>query len=280
MDRASVKDLMPAPPSAVQALVQLAGREFIRVGRSITGLGAFTVATFLVMVTRFRVGYRVVYPQVLQQIHRTGIRLLPMVIFVSLVLGWVVIGQTVSLLTRVRAQDLVGTVMITAIVRELGPLVTALLVLSRTGSSTVIELGTARAMGEIETLEVLGIDPLHYLVVPRMIGVVLSTFTLTVFLVITSLIGGYVFIFLQDVPLMPGEYFRQLASALTYLDFVMLAFKTVVFGTYIAATTCYQGLSHPVALDQIASAANRAVIQGVVGCALLDVLFILGFLLF
>ena len=89
---------------------------------------------------------------------------------------------------------------------RVGPLLTALIVLSWAGTANVVELGTARALGEIEALEVMGIDPIHYLVVPRMIGMGLAVFALTIYLILGALVSGYVWAFLQDVPLTPGEY--------------------------------------------------------------------------
>jgi len=71
--------------------------------------------------------------------------------------------------------------MVAVVVRELGPLLTAMLVLARSGSSNVIELGTARALGEVEALEALRIDPIHYVVMPRVIGMALAVFALDQF---------------------------------------------------------------------------------------------------
>jgi phospholipid/cholesterol/gamma-HCH transport system permease protein len=163
------------------------------------------------------------------------------------------------------------------VVRELGPLVAALLVLARVGTPTVIELGTSRALGEVEALEALGIDPVHYLVVPRVFGQAIAVFSLTIYLVITALFSGYLFAFLQDIPLLPGEYFQQLAAALTWLDFVLLALKTTAFGTIIAIVTCYQGLARPLRLNEVAEAATRAVVHSLVACVLLNALFIFFF---
>src|SRR5205085_5715700 len=140
-----------------------------------------------------------------------GWRMLPMVIFLAIALGLVIIGQTVSLLTKVGANAYLGTVMVTVVVRELGPLLTALFVLARTGTANVVELGTARAMGEVEALEALGIDPVHYLVVPRVIGMAIGVFSLTVYLILGALVSGYLWAFVQDVPLRPSGYFRQFA---------------------------------------------------------------------
>ena len=163
-----------------------------------------------------------IHPLTFHEISRAGLRLLPMFLFLAAALGLVVIGQTVSWLTRVGAINYLGTIMVIVVVRELGPLIAALLVLARIGTANVVELGTARAMGEVEALEALGIDPVHYLVVPRVIGMAVGIFSLTVYLILGALVSGYLWAFIQDVPLRPGDYFRQLAGALSGLDFALL----------------------------------------------------------
>src|SRR5438128_2193697 len=216
----------PAPRSYVNFL----GRKFFRFFTIVHGLGAFALITLAVMFTKSRAARQIVSPLILSQLSRSGLRMLPMIVFLALALGLVIIGQTVSLLTRVGANAYLGTVMVTVVVRELGPLLTALIVLSRAGTANVVELGTARALGEVEALEVLGIDPIHYLVVPRVIGMALGIFSLTVYLILIALASGYLWAFLQDVPLTPGDYFRQLAASLRGQDFVFLALKTCCFG--------------------------------------------------
>jgi phospholipid/cholesterol/gamma-HCH transport system permease protein len=191
----------------------------------------------------------------------------------------VIIGQTVALLSRVGATNYAGMVMVTVVVRELGPMVAALLVLARIGTAIVIELGTARALGEVEALEALGIDPIHYLVMPRVIGLSVAILALTVYLILMALVSGYVFIFLQDVPLLPGDYFSQLAAALRWQDFALLALKTCAFGIVIAIVTCYQGLARQLRLEDVASATTSAVVNSLVLCVLLDGLFIIVYLL-
>jgi phospholipid/cholesterol/gamma-HCH transport system permease protein len=174
--------------------------------------------------------------------------------------------------------DFLGVVMVVVVVRELGPLITALLVLARVGTANVVELGTARATGEVEALEALGIDPVHYLVVPRVAGMAIGTFALTMYLIIGALVSGYVWAFLQDVPLRPDQYFNQLAASLTWLDFVLLALKTIAFGGIIAMVTCYHGLAQPLRLEEVSRATVRAVAQAVIGCVLVDAAFIIIYL--
>ena len=259
-------------------LTSYLGRGLFRFLLTLQGLGAFALITLGVMITRFGAARQVIRPRVFQEAARAGLRLLPMFLFMSAALGLVVIGQTVSWLTRVGAINFLGTVMVIVVVRELGPLVTALLVLARIGTANVIELGTARAMGEVEALEALGIDPVHYLVVPRVIGMALGVFALTVYLILGALLSGYLWAFVQDVPLRPGDYFRQLASALSGLDFALLALKTLAFGFIIALVTCYHGLAQPLRLEEVSRATVAAVAQSVIACVLIDALFIIIYL--
>ncbi len=254
------------------------GRRILRFLLTVQGLGAFALITLGVILTKFRVARRVIHPLIYYEVARAGSRLLPMFLYVAAGLGLLVIGQTVSWLTRLGAINLLGAVMVIVVVRELGPLLTALLVLARIGTVNVIELGTARAMGEVEALEALAIDPVQYLVVPRVVGMALGIFALTVYLILGALISGYVWAFIQDVPLRPAEYARQLVGSLRALDFVLLALKTLAFGFIIAIVTCYHGLAQPLRLEEVSFATVRAVAQSVIACVLIDAAFIIIYL--
>ncbi len=265
---------MPWPRSFSRAL----GRKLLRLILTVQGLGAFALITLGVMLTKARTARRVTWPLIAYETSRAGLRLLPMFLFISAALGLLVIGQSVSWLTRVGAINYLGIIMVIVVVRELGPLLTALLVLARIGTANVVELGTARATGEVEGLEALGIDPVHYLVMPRVIGLALGVFALTVYLILGALISGYLWAFVQDVPLRPADYFRQLAGALSGLDFALLALKTLAFGFIVAIVTCYHGLAQPLRLEEVSYATVRAVAQSVIACVLIDALFIIIYL--
>jgi phospholipid/cholesterol/gamma-HCH transport system permease protein len=259
---------------------ELVGRRVFHFLLAVHGLGAFALITLGVLLRKFRASHHVIWPLAAREISRAGVRLLPMFLFVAVALGLLVIGQTVSWLTRVGAIQFLGPVMVVVVVRELGPLTAALLVLARVGTANVVELGTARALGEVESLEALGIDPVHYLVVPRVVGMVVGVLSLTVYLILGAVVSGYLWAFVQDVPLMPGDYFSQLAGALGYMDFILLALKTAAFGFFIAIATCYHGLAQPLRLEEVSRATVRAVAQSVIVCMILDALFIVVYLTF
>jgi ABC-type transporter Mla maintaining outer membrane lipid asymmetry permease subunit MlaE len=106
----------------------------------------------------------------------------------------------------------------------------------------------------------------------------LGVFSLTVYLILGALLSGYLWAFLQDVPLRPGDYFRQLAGALSGLDFALLGLKTLAFGFIIATVTCYHGLAQPLRIEEVSLATVRAVAQGILGCLVVDALFIVIYL--
>ena len=264
--------------AAPKSYTDLLGRKLFLALLTVQGLGAFALITLGVILKKSGEAKGVLQPRIRQEIFRSGAAMLLLFFFAALALGFLVVGQTVSALAKVGATDYLGSTMVIVVVREIGPLITAMLVLARVGTANVIELGTARALGEIEALEALGIDPVHYLIVPRVIGMSLGVFSLTIYLILGALASGYLFAFLQDVPLTPGDYIQQITGALDWLDFALLALKTVAFGFFIAIVTCYHGLAQPLRLEDVSRVAVRAVTQGVVVCVLIDAVFIVLYL--
>jgi phospholipid/cholesterol/gamma-HCH transport system permease protein len=272
----------------------LPGRRFERTLEALTDLGvrpvrvafqtarrllAFALIVLATTVTKFGRARAVVHPIIWGQVRRAGVGLLPFVGLISVVVGVVFVGQTVSLLRQLGAADMLGPVLVVTLFRELAPLATAFLVLLRVGTATVVELAMLRATGEVEALEALCIDPVHYLVMPRVVGLGVSVFCLSVYFILGALVSGYLFCFVQEVPLAPLEYVNQIARALHAVDFVILVFKTAGFGAAIAVITCYQGLARPLRLEQIPEATTRAVTHAVVFCLLLDVAFLAVYLI-
>jgi phospholipid/cholesterol/gamma-HCH transport system permease protein len=254
------------------------GRKLFTVLLTAQGIGAFALITLAVIVRKFNVASAVISPMARREVARAGLRQLPMYLFVAIALGFLVIGQAVAVAAKFGAFDYIGTVMVTVIVRELGPLLAVVLALARVGAANVIELGTARALGNVEALEAAGIDPIHYLVVPKVIGMTLGVFALTVYLIITALASGYLFVFLQNVPLTPLKYCVQLATSLGWQDFVLLALKSCTFGFFVGIVTCYHGLAQPLQLQDVSRVTVRAATECIFVCVLIDALFFVFYL--
>lgn len=247
--------------------------------RGLTRLGAFTLITLATARLRLGENPRVITPRVVGEIHRCGVRLLPLVGFLGVVLGVVFVGQTASLMEQIGAGNYTGTLMVAVFLREMVPMTAALVVLARVGTAAVIDLGTARALGEVEALEALGIDPVHYLVVPRVAGFAVSVVSLSLYLLVVSLGSGYAFAYARGLKASPVEFLTQLAAALHALDFPLLALKTGAFGSLIGLVICYQGLARPLTLADVGAAATRTVAVCGAGCLLVDAAFVVLFLL-
>jgi phospholipid/cholesterol/gamma-HCH transport system permease protein len=254
------------------------GRKLFTFLLTAQGIAAFALITLAVIVKKHRVASAVIRPMMRREIARAGVWQLPMYLFVAVALGFLAIGQTVAAAARLGAFDYIGTVMVTVIVRELGPLLSAVLALARVGAANVIELGTGRALGSVEALEAAGIDPIHYLVVPKVIGMTLGVFSLTIYLIITALASGYLFVFLQNAPLTPTKYFAELATSLGWQDFVLLALKSCTFGFFIGIVTCYHGLAQPLRLGDVSHVTVRAATECIFVCVVIDALFFVLYL--
>jgi phospholipid/cholesterol/gamma-HCH transport system permease protein len=268
--------LLPAWP--VRLLARL-GRRLFELAATARRLGSFTLITGATLAQKFGSSGAVIRPLIRQQLVRCGIRLLPLTCFLGAALGLGIVGQVVQLLVQVGQTPLTGALLVTVVIRELAPLTVALVVLARVGTAMVAELGTARALGEVEALEALGVDPIHYLVVPRVVGVTLSVFGLSVYLLLCALAAGYVFAFLRGLPLRPGDFFALIANALSWVDFPLFGLKTLAFGVLISLVICYHGLARPLRLEEVGAATTRTVAQCVVACLTLDAFFIPVYLL-
>jgi phospholipid/cholesterol/gamma-HCH transport system permease protein len=258
----------------------LIGLSLLRFVENVRRIGAFSLITLGVAVTKALVAHRVMLPAAQQQLARAGVRLLPIIAFIGVAVGLVIVGQTLSLLAQVGQVALTGQLLVTVIIREVAPFVAAMVVLARVGTATVVELGTARALGEVETLEALGIDPIHFLVVPRVVGLTCSVAALTVYLTVITLASGWIFAVLADLPYPLSEYLGHIAGALQWHDFVLVGAKTVTFGAVSALTVCYHGLARPIRLEEVSLATTRTVAHCVVAFGLIDGFFLILTLLF
>lgn len=273
-DRISGTVLGRAAARTLDEVTELGVRPLRSTSQTARRLLAFGLIVLATTLTKFGRSRAAVHPLIWDQVRRAGVGLLPFIGALAFVTGCVLIGQTAALLRQVGAEKMLGPVLVIALFRELAPLVTAFLVLLRVGTATVVELATMRATGEVEAFEALSIDPIHFLVMPRVLGLAVSVFCLTVYFLIGALVSGYLFCFLQQLPFTPMEYIDRIAQALGWEDFLLLLIKTAGFGSAIAVITCYQGLARPLRLEQVPEATTRAVTQTVLVCVALDAVFV------
>jgi phospholipid/cholesterol/gamma-HCH transport system permease protein len=219
----------------------------------------------LLFFRRRQVAFRVFVLQVLF----TAVEALGIVAFIALALGALIIVQGHSLLPRFGQGQLLYNILVIVITRELGPLLTAFIIIARSGTAIATELGNMVISHEIEAYVSVGIDPISYLVVPRILGVMVSMVLLTIYFNFFGLFGS--FLLTQLVQAIPfREYLDSLLAAMSTADIVSSLIKSVVFGFIVSFVAVYQGFKVKVATTEVPQIAIRAVGQGFVLCILAD----------
>lgn len=231
------------------------------------GFGALRAATSLTAAGR-AVATRVA----INQIRFTAVHALGLVVFLSGVLAFLVISQAVRELGRYGVTDLIGTLMIVAIVRELGPLITALAVAGRSGTAIAAELATNKVLGEVRALEAMGIDPRQYLVLPRFVGGVVSVFVLLVVFDVVAVAAGYAAASFNGMT--GARYSEIVLDSLAARDVLLTVAKALVFGAIVGMVPSYYGLAVRGAPTEIPVAASRATVASIVGIFLCSALFV------
>lgn len=201
----------------------------------------------------------------LHQILFSGADALPVLMAIALLAGATITVEALTQLPRVGAGDLLGAVLAVIVVRELGPICAALVVVGRSGSAIASELAAMQVGRQVEGLEAQGIDPAAFLVWPRLAGVATALAGLTLTFDVTALLGGYLVARLKLV--LPLRYFlQQVGQTLTMTDLALTALKVVLFSLCIAALACHEGLAVRGSATEIPQATTRAVIHAFVAC--------------
>jgi phospholipid/cholesterol/gamma-HCH transport system permease protein len=207
-------------------------------------------------------GFRASATVVMRQVLFTGVQALPFVTVVSVLVGGILIVQSLSQLARFGAEELVGRIFVLAVVRELGPLLTAIVVIGRSGTAIAAELATNKVAGEIEALETMGIDIFHYVVVPRVMATVIALFALVVFFDVGAVVGVFAVAALK-ITLPFSIFIRYVLGALSPEDLYVSAAKGVLFGLAIAILCSYHGLIARAAPTEVPRAVTRAVVRSI-----------------
>jgi len=216
---------------------------------------------------RRQAGYKVLTMQILF----TGVEALGIMALIAVGIGAAINIIGSSILPSFGQSAMIYTILIAVITRELGPLLTAFVIIARSGTAIATELGTMVASHEIEAYVSFGIDPISYLVVPRVMGMVLSMLFLNLYFNFFGLLGSFLVMQLVK-PIGVYEYFKPLFAALSWGDLSIGIVKSVVFGAIVSTVSTYQGFSVQRASTEIPVAGIRAVGQSFTFCIVADVL--------
>jgi phospholipid/cholesterol/gamma-HCH transport system permease protein len=260
----------------VQAVERIGARTIAHARRIAYGLG-FMVEV-LRQTGRFVAGRKTGTRVLTMQILFTGVEALSVVATISVSIGAVIVIQGLSLLPQFGQGQLIYDILIIVITRELGPILTALIVTARSGTAISTELGNMVINHEVEAYTVTGINPIQHIVVPRFIGVTLSTFLLNLYFNVFGLAGSFVVTQLVN-PIALSEYSQGLLAALSLTDVAASVVKSLVFGAITALVATFHGLHVERASTEIPIAAIRSVGRGITLLIVANAVITLGYYL-
>lgn len=199
-----------------------------------------------------------------RQILFTGVEALKFVSLVAVITGLSVVIQAQIWLGKTGQSQMLGTILVIVIVRELAPLLVNFIIIGRSGTAIATELGNMKVLGEIHLLECFGIDPLIYLIIPRALAMALCVFCLTVWFIIVSFGGGYLYGILTGVGAgAPNLFITNVLKAVHLPDVFSLLAKTFLPGFMTAIICATEGISVGGAITEVPQAATRAVVRSI-----------------
>jgi phospholipid/cholesterol/gamma-HCH transport system permease protein len=213
-----------------------------------------------------------------RNLYKMGVKSLPIVVITALFTGAIMVIQAATIVKRYGAEGLLGWGAGFGTLREIAPLLTALMISGRVGANNTAELGTMVVTEQLDALRVLAIDPISFLIVPRFIGIISTLFMMTLFADALALTGAaYTGQGLLGVE--PATFYNGLTSGLLgFRDVANGLTKSVVFGLVIALSSCHFGLATKGGAPGVGRAVNSTVVASAAGVFILDYLvsFLLG----
>jgi phospholipid/cholesterol/gamma-HCH transport system permease protein len=269
--RAALAAPRPAPPPKPLPPVAALGRWGVGLGagtlRGVAFLGEATLALGVALLRPWRLQPA----EVLRHLDEAGTRAFALVALLGVLIGVILAFQSSIPMRQFGAEIFIPRLVGISLIRELGPLMAAVILAGRTGSAFAAEIGTMTVNEEVDALRIMGIDPMAMLVVPRLIAGLLVMPVLALLMNLSGLLGmGLVMAGLGYPPLMVASLVEQ---GVTLTDLLGGLFKAAVFGLAIAAIGCAAGLGAGRGPRAVGDAATSAVVGGIVAIVLLDGLF-------
>jgi len=203
--------------------------------------------------------------------EQVGADALPIVALISFLLGMILAFQSAVPMKRFGAEIFVADLIGLSMLRELGPLMTAILLAGRSGAAFAAEIGTMRVNQEVDALTTMGLDPVRFLVTPRVIAALLMTPLLTLFANLVGLIGGAITMTTFSIPIV--AFLKEVDTAVTMTDFLAGFVKSFVFAILVAGIGCLRGLQTGAGASAVGDAATKAVVSGIILLVVVDGLF-------
>ena len=263
------EDHDPQPPR--RGAIYEIGLHASRIGRDLREQVTFVGATTAALAHAARHPTRVRWADVWLICERVGADALPIVALIAFLMGLIIAFESAVPMKRFGAEIFVADLVGLAMLRELAPLMTAILLAGRSGAAFAAELGTMQVNQEIDALTTMGLDPVRFLVVTRVLAALLMTPLLTLFADFVGLIGGAITMQTFGIPYV--TFVHEVESIVDFPDFLAGFVKAFVFAVLIAAIGCLRGLQTTTGASAVGNAATRAVVSGIILIVVVDGIF-------
>jgi phospholipid/cholesterol/gamma-HCH transport system permease protein len=214
---------------------------------------------------------RMRWPEVRRILELAGANAVPITSLISVLVGLIIAFQAAEQLAKFGAQIYVANMIGLVMVRELGPVLAAIMLAGRSGSAFAAELGTMKVNEELNALETLGLDPVRFLVVQRITAGILLTPLLTFYATFMGVLGGVLVTLGLGFPL--ALIVNQLTSAVQLSDVALAAVKGVVFGAIVSGVGCLRGLQTQQGPSAVGVSTTRAVVTSILLIVIADAIF-------
>ncbi len=232
----------------------------------------FCVDTFLWMLFAPWRGQPIRWLHVLNQMVYIGVKSVLIVGVVNGFMGMIMAMQTAYILKKFGALMYTGSLLGISFLREVGPLLAAIVIAGRVGSAMAAELGAMKVSEEIDALEVMGINPVRFLIVPRILAILLMLPCLTLVANMCGILGGFI-IGVGSLHLEPALYMARTFDMLVHKDLLTGLVKSGCFGLIIGMVGCYQGFSVEGGAEGVGKATTMSVIVSIILIVLADAFF-------
>jgi len=251
-----------APPPACKPLAEEVGESAVTLLEDCKALIAFVGEMTVALVGVVLRPRSVRWGNALLAAEKAGVNGLPIVALIGFLIGLIIAFQSVTPMKRFGAEFFVTDIVAISMLRELGPVMTAIVLAGRSGSAFAAEIGTMKVREEIDALVTMGIDPVKMLAVPRVLAALFMTPLLSAFAALAGLVGGG--IVMASLGFSVQAYTNRITEAVDYVDLLSGLFKALVFGVLVAGVGCLRGLRTKQGPSAVGDSTTSAVVSGII----------------
>jgi phospholipid/cholesterol/gamma-HCH transport system permease protein len=205
-------------------------------------------------------GRKIVRRVIVQQIYFTAVELLLLMGVIGVMFGALMIIQSLAQLSRVGISEAIGQFLVVIIIRELGPMIAAVIVILHSGTAMATEIGYMTVLGDIRAITMRGIDPIHFVAVPRLIGITISMVCLLIYFDVVALLGGFVVSWIfTGVPFY--SFIMAVAASIWGSDIIIGFIKTIFFAAIIVVITVFRGFQVGGEITNLPRAISKSAIE-------------------